>query len=153
MHQVEMGITYDRGYANVHRNDGRTNLSDGIGMTVEIVAPDELEAEESTPGVVRETVFQAENNVVVRSSVAAGTTTGWHHHGERHVFGYFVEGSGAVEYGPSGGNRDEGSAGDFFFISPGTVHRDITTDEEAVVLVNFVGAGPVVVNVEGPDTE
>lgn len=122
-------------------------------MTVEIVSPDELDAEESTPGVRRETVFRTETSVMVRSSVAAGTTTGWHHHGDRHVYGYFVEGSGAVEYGPSGGEKDEGSAGDFFYVSPGTVHRDITTDEEAVVLVNFVGSGPVVVNVEGPEAE
>lgn len=122
-------------------------------MTVDIATPDELEAEESTPGVVRETVFQAENNVMVRSSVAAGTKTGWHHHGDRHVFGYFIEGSAAVEYGPSGDNREEGRAGDFFYISPGTVHRDITTDEDVVVLVNFVGSGPVFVNVEGPEAE
>lgn len=153
MYQVSMGITYDHRYAKVHRTDGGTNLPEGRGMTVEIVTPEELVAEESTPGVVRETVFRTETNVMVRSSVAAGTTTGWHHHGDRHVFGYFLEGSGAVEFGPSGGDSDEGSAGDFFYISPETIHRDITTDEDAVVLVNFVGSGPVVVNVDGPEAE
>jgi quercetin dioxygenase-like cupin family protein len=123
-------------------------------MTVEVVAPEELEADESTPGVVRETVFETEDNVMVRSRVRPGTTTGWHHHGERHVYGFVVDGVGAVEYGPSGDERDEVSAGEFFYISPGTVHRDINpADEDVVVLVNFVGSGPAVVNVEEPEAE
>jgi hypothetical protein len=37
------------------------------------------------------------------------------------------------------------------YVSPGTVHRDSTpTDEAVVVLVCFVGSGPVVVNVGDP---
>lgn len=120
-------------------------------MTVDVVAPEDLEADESTPGVVRETVFETEANVMVRSRVGPETTTGWHHHGERHVYGYVVEGTGAVEYGPGGDERDEVGAGEFFYIAPGTVHRDVNpTDEDVVVLVNFVGSGPPVVNVDGP---
>ena len=120
-------------------------------MTVDVVAPEDLEADESTPGVVRETVFETEANVMVRSRVGPGTTTGWHHHGERHVYGYVVEGAGAVEYGPGGDERDKVGAGEYFYIAPGTVHRDVNpTDEDVVVLVNFVGSGPPVVNVDGP---
>jgi uncharacterized RmlC-like cupin family protein len=60
----------------------------------------------------------------------------------------------SVEYGPSGRETAETSAGEFVYISSGTVHRDINpTSEDAVVLVNFVGTGPAVVNVDGPEAE
>ena len=123
-------------------------------MTVEMVTPDQLEADESTPGVVRKTVFQTENNVMVQSRIAPGTTSGWHHHGDRHVYGYVVEGYGAVEHGLGGGERREGGVGNFFSITPGTVHRDVNpTDDDVVVLACFVGSGPIVVNVDGPESE
>jgi quercetin dioxygenase-like cupin family protein len=117
-------------------------------MTVNVVAPDEVEADESTPGVVRKTVFETEAAVVVQSHIAGGTTSGWHHHGDRHVYGYVVEGAGVLEY-RQGDERQECEAGECFYISPSTVHRDVNpTDEVIVVLVCFVGSGPVVVNVD-----
>lgn len=120
-------------------------------MTVEVVTAEELSADESTPGVARKTVFSTGDSVVVQSHVAGGTTSGWHHHGDRHAYGYVIEGEGRVDYGPDGGETLEAGAGDFFAIAPGTVHRDVNpTDDEVVVLVCFVGSGPVVVNVEGP---
>ena len=154
MPKVGIGVTDGPREATINRSDANPLLPEDGGMTVETVAPDELEADESTPGVVRERVFETANNVMVRSRVAPGTTTGWHHHGDRHVYGYVVEGSGTVEYGSSGKETAETSAREFFYISPGTVHRDINpTSEETVVLVNFVGAGPAVVNVDGPGAE
>lgn len=123
-------------------------------MTVDVVSPEELESDESTPGVVRKTVFETECAVVVQSHIKGGTTTGWHYHGDRHVYGYIVKGAGAVEYGPEGAETRECSAGEYFHISPETVHRDITpTGEDTVVLVCFVGSGPVVVNVDGPHAD
>jgi quercetin dioxygenase-like cupin family protein len=120
-------------------------------MTVDVVAPDEVEAEESTPGVVRKTVFETGTAVMVQSQIAGGTTSGWHHHGGRHVYGYVVKGTGTLEYGPRGDQRQECGAGEYFYISPETVHRDVNpTDEEIVVLVCFVGSGPIVVNVDDP---
>lgn len=121
-------------------------------MSVEVVTESEVAVEESTPGVARGTVFHTDDNVMVRSRVAPGTTSGWHHHGDRHTYGYVVEGAGAVELDT--GQRLEGGAGDFFSIPPGTVHRDVnSTDEDVVVLACFVGSGPVVVNVDGPGIE
>ena len=153
MPKVDIGVRDGPREVRINRSKANQLLPEDGEMTVETVTPDELEADESTPGVVRETVFETANNVMVRSRVAPGTTTGWHHHGDRHVYGYVVEGSGAVEYG-SGGETAETSAGEFFYISPGTVHRDINpTSEETVVLVNFVGTGPAVVNVDGPEAE
>lgn len=122
-------------------------------MTIDVVAPDEVGADESTPGVVRKTVFETETAVMVQSHIAGGTTSGWHHHGDRHVYGYVVEGTGALEYGPDD-ERQECGAGECFHISPGTVHRDVNpTDEEIVVLVCFVGSGSVVVNVDDPTAD
>lgn len=119
-----------------------------------VVSPDDLEGEESTPGVVRETIFHTENAVMIRSRIAGGTTSAWHHHGDRQVYGYVIEGSGWVEYGSEGDERMEASAGEYFTIETGTVHRDVNPSEDAaVVLVCFVGSGPVVVNVEGPGSD
>jgi quercetin dioxygenase-like cupin family protein len=123
-------------------------------MTVEVVSPEEVEGDESTPGVVRKTVFETETAVVVQSHIDGGTTTGWHSHGDRHVYGYIVEGAGAVEYGPGGDETRECIAGEYFYIPPGTVHRDVTPpNTDTVVLVCFVGSGRVVVNVDGPDAD
>ena len=120
-------------------------------MTVDVVAPDEVEADESTPGVVRRAVFETESAVMVQSRIAGDTTSGWHHHGDRHVYGYVLSGDGTIEYGPGGDERRDCGAGEWFYISPGTVHRDVNpTDEEVVVLVCFVGSGRVVVNVDDP---
>lgn len=120
-------------------------------MTVELVAPDELEGDESTPGIVRETVFRTENNVMVRSEIDAGTETGWHHHCDRHAYGYILAGEVVIEYGDEDPERREISAPMFFHIGPGKVHREtILPGEDAEVVVNFVGSGPLVENVEGP---
>jgi quercetin dioxygenase-like cupin family protein len=119
-------------------------------MSVEIVPPDELEGDESTPGIVRKTVFETDNNVMVYSRVAGNTTTGWHHHCDRHAYGYILQGQGAIEYGSGGSERFELSAPLFFHIPPGTVHREIT-DTEMEVVVSFVGSGPLFENVEGPE--
>lgn len=121
-------------------------------MTAEIVSPAELEADESTPGISRETVFETENNVLVRSRVDADTTTGWHHHADRHAYGYITAGEGVIEYGASGPERRELSAPLFFHISPHTVHREIAETAMEVV-VSFVGSGPLAVNVDGPGAE
>lgn len=119
---------------------------------VQIVDPVEVEAIEDTPDVIRQPMFQTEEVVRVQSQIAGGTISGWHHHGDRHVFGYVLKGSGRIEYGPGGAERIEGAAPSFFHVPPGVVHRDINpTDDDMVVIVCFVGQGPVVVNVDGPE--
>lgn len=121
-------------------------------MTVETVTPDELEADESTPGILRKVVFRTDENVLVHSRVESGMETGWHHHGDRHAFGYLMQGTAILEYGAAGRERRELEAPLFFHISPGTVHREIiSSDEDALVVVSFVGSGPVAVNVDGPE--
>lgn len=119
-------------------------------MTVEITSPDAVAGEESTPGIVRKTVFETGNNVMVYSRVAANTTTGWHHHCDRDAYGYILDGTGAIEYGAEGSDRLEFEAPLCFHISPRSVHREIT-DTDTEVIVSFVGEGPLFENVEGPE--
>lgn len=122
--------------------------------SVEVVTPAELEAAPATPGVTREVAFETENDMVIRARVAGGTATEWHHHCDRHVYAYLREGRAVIEYGPEGRERHELSAGDFGYIPPRTVHRDINpTDQEHVVIINFVGSGPLVENVGRPESE
>lgn len=116
---------------------------------MEFVSPADVTADESTPGISRQVVFETDHNVMVKSSVDAGTSTGWHHHCDRHAFGYLLTGRGSVEFGSEGNRYRELSAPLCFRIPPGTVHREIAeTDME--VVVNFVGEGPLFENVDGP---
>ena len=82
-------------------------------MSVDVVSPEELAAEESTPGVSRRIVFQTDNAEVVHARVAGGTTTDWHYHGDRHVYGYHIDA----------------------FVAPG----NNPTREETVAFQKFVG--------------
>jgi len=123
-------------------------------MGIEFKTEGELDEGAGTPGVVRKVAFRTDDCVMITSHVAGGTGTGWHHHGERHVFGYLIEGSAAVEYGPGGRERIDGSAPGFFHVPPGVVHRDLNPDDETQVsVVSFVGSGPVVVNADEPEVD
>lgn len=122
--------------------------------SVEVVTSEELNEAPGTPGVVREVAFETDNNMVVQARVAGGTATEWHHHCDRHVYAYLLKGKAIIEAGPGGRDRHEFEAGDFVHIPPRTIHRDINpTDEEQIVIINFVGSGPLVENVDGPASE
>lgn len=122
--------------------------------SVEVVPAEELKEAPGTPGAVRELAFETDNNMVIRARGAGGTATDWHHHCDRHVYAYVLEGTAIIEYGPGGREQQELEAGDFLHVPPRTVHRDVNpTDEEQVFIINFVGSGPVVENVDGPDPE
>lgn len=116
---------------------------------MEFIRPEDVEADESTPGLSRQVMFETEQNVMVKSTVDAGTSTGWHHHCDRHAFGYALTGRGTVEFGSEGHEQREVSAPLGFHISPGTIHREIA-DTDMEVVVNFVGQGPIFENVDAP---
>ena len=129
--------------------DGGTTSTDTRADAPELVRPADLEAVEDTPGIVRRVAFERPALVVAESTIAPGTTTGWHHHGERDVYGFLVRGEAVLEYGEQG--RTTGRAPAFFHVPAGTVHRETNTgDGELVVAAHFLGEGPVVGNVEGP---
>ena len=81
----------------------------------------------------------------------AGDVSGWHHHAANDTFVYVIRGSVTIEFGPGESDRIEGRAGDFFFVPPNTIHREITgseTDLEAIIL--RIGSEPEHVEVAGP---
>lgn len=122
-------------------------------MKPEIVTPNDLEGDETTPGIVRRPVFKTETTVMAQSFIEAETTTGWHHHGDRDAYGYMLEGQGVIEYGPEGRESFELRPPLFFHVPAGLVHREtVSPGQDAEVVVNFVGSGPVVVNVDGPES-
>ncbi len=88
----------------------------------------------------------------MRARAEPRAVSGWHHHGEREVFGYVLRGAARFEFGPGGGDMTEVQEGGSFHVPAGLVHRDVNplnADQEIILTV--VGEGPLVVNVEEPD--
>jgi uncharacterized RmlC-like cupin family protein len=83
-----------------------------------------------------------------------GVAGGWHYHGDRDTYVFMLRGSLRVEFGPGGSESITLRAGDFAFVPPRTVHREITgNDEPGEAFVVRIGAGPQNVNVDAPDPE
>ncbi|MGH2935281.1 MAG: cupin domain-containing protein [Gaiellaceae bacterium] len=117
------------------------------------VAPDGLTATSGYEGVLREVACESDRAIQVWTCAQGGAATGWHHHGEREVFGYLVRGRARFEFGPGGRHSTEVETGGFFHVPAGIVHRDVNpTDEAQELALVFVGTGPLVVDVDGPAT-
>ena len=90
--------------------------------------------------------------MMVRARAEPRAASGWHHHGDRDVFGFLLRGRARFEFGPGGRESAEVDEGGFFHVPRGLVHRDVNpTDEPQGFALTFVGSGPLVVNVTGPD--
>lgn len=101
----------------------------------------------------RRVAFETEDTVMMRSRVAGGITTDWHHNGDRHVYGYVVRGEAMLEYGTEGAESAELAAGDFVYVPPRTIRRVVNpTDEAWEIVICFVGSGPPAVTVDGPQS-
>ena len=121
---------------------------------VTVVTQASLEAPVETADVSRQVIFETEDTIVIQSRVAGGTSTGWHHNGDRHVYGYVVEGRATLEYGPAGEDSISLDAGDFVYVPPRTIRRVVNpTPESWVIVISFVGSGPHAVSVDGPQAE
>ena len=120
----------------------------GIG----VVRRGELQKGDSTKGIVRERAFEAEEVLFGQSRITAGTRSGWHHHGTRHLYGYIVSGRLRFDLLQTKIESIEVNPGDYFHIPVGLVHRDVNPDQtmEAVVVNILLGKGPAVVNVPDP---
>jgi uncharacterized RmlC-like cupin family protein len=115
---------------------------------IQSVSADKLVPGDPTPGVAREAAIVVDGLWSGRARTEAGVTSGWHHHGEHDTVAYVVRGVFRVE---SASGVVEAAAGDFVHVPAHTVHRESNPSAETaeVVLVRR-GAGPVVVNVDGP---
>lgn len=121
------------------------------GERVSSVPRDALNVGASTPGVLREVAFESGRATMMRARAEAGAASGWHHHGERDVFGYVVRGAARFEFGPGGTESTEVAEGGFFHVPSGLIHRDVNPlDESQEIILTVVGDGPLVVNVDAP---
>jgi uncharacterized RmlC-like cupin family protein len=125
-----------------------------MGETIRVVPNGALETGPLTSGMARGQAFVSDNLWVGNVHTSPGAISGWHHHGEHTTYGYVVSGKARFEFGPRGAESADVGAGDFFMVPPKTVHRESNpaSEESAAVLVR-IGAGPTVINVEGPDAE
>src|SRR5580700_9285957 len=121
--------------------------------SIKVVRKAELLAGQSTPGILREKAFEADGILVARSTVGGGVVSDWHHHGDRHLYGFLISGRLRLEFGSKGKETVELSPGDFFQIPPKLVHRDVNPSKRRELRVAniLLGRGPPVVNVKGPD--
>jgi uncharacterized RmlC-like cupin family protein len=121
--------------------------------SVTVVPLDGLRPGATTPGVTRELALETGAATVMRARAEGGARSGWHHHGAREVLGYVVAGRARFEFGPGGAESAEIEAGGFFHVPAGVVHRDINPlDGPQEIIMTVVGSGPLVINVDGPDT-
>lgn len=118
---------------------------------VTVVTQADLEEPDGTPDVSRQVAFDTEDVLMIQSRVGARVTTGWHHNGDRHVYGHVVRGHAELEYGPGGDESVDLDAGDFIYVPPRTIRRVVNpTDEDWEIVISFVGSGPPAVTVDGP---
>ena len=119
---------------------------------IEVVRTSALRKKQRTTGIVRDVAFESEAILFARSRVPAGTMSGWHHHGEREVYGFVVSGRLRIDFGTGGKKSIMIREGDSFHIPIGLTHRDVNpdSDHEAQVVNLMLGKGPPVVNVSGP---
>jgi mannose-6-phosphate isomerase-like protein (cupin superfamily) len=101
-----------------------------------------------TPGMDRRQLLDHPERWVGWVQTEARIAGGWHHHGERDSYVYVLSGSIAVEYGVDGSERLTARAGDLIFNPAHLVHREITEDEAAELLVIRLGPGPLTVNLD-----
>lgn len=121
---------------------------------VTVVTRDSLGEPDEATDVSREVIFETDDTIVVQSRVAGGITTGWHHNGDRHVYGHVVAGHAVLEYGPGGQESVELDVGDFVYVPPRTIRRVVNpTAEDWVIAISFVGSGPPAVSVDAPQSD
>lgn len=116
-----------------------------------IAGRDDLVAASPLANLTRERPFPTAPVEQVRGHADGRVTSDWHHHGDNDVLGYVLDGEGYVEWGPGGDDRTLASAGEFFHVPAGTVHRDVNpkSDEQDYVLW-LTGSEPRTVPVDGP---
>ncbi|MFZ0491599.1 MAG: cupin domain-containing protein [Acidimicrobiia bacterium] len=102
-------------------------------------------------GVSRRTAIDEPELWAGISTVPAGASTGWHHHGTNTTVFYMLSGSLVVEHGTTNVESAMASAGDFVVVPAGVEHREIVPGDvpvEAVVMRYGDGEGPLVVDVD-----
>ncbi|HET6379953.1 MAG TPA: cupin domain-containing protein [candidate division Zixibacteria bacterium] len=119
---------------------------------VRFITPGERVEGAPTPGMTREEAIVTDRIWAGLVRTEPGTISAWHHHGDYETAVYILEGGLRMEWGPGGSEAGEGRAGDFLFVPPHTVHREITPEHQAAqAIVVRSGTGTPVFNVDGPE--
>jgi uncharacterized RmlC-like cupin family protein len=115
------------------------------------IGADELTASDPTPGMSRSLAMHADGMWTGVVDTEAGSTSGWHHHGEHETTLYVVSGRMRIESGPGGATVVEGGPGDFLRVPAGAVHRESNPGgEPARAVIVRCGTGEPTINVEAP---
>ncbi len=119
---------------------------------VRLIAPEERTEGAPTSGMVREEAVATDRMWAGLARTRAGAASGWHHHGEYESTIYVLSGALRMEFGPGGTDILEAGPGDFLYVAPGAVHREINpSGEESQIVVVRSGFGEPVINLDGPE--
>lgn len=84
-------------------------------------------------------------------TLAPGSASEWHHHGDWTSYAVVQRGLLRWEFGEGGGEAVEVGAGDVGRMPAWVVHRDVSAGDEPLELVLFrSGSGPLTIDVAGP---
>ncbi|HEX6380323.1 MAG TPA: cupin domain-containing protein [Acidimicrobiia bacterium] len=123
----------------------------GPADPVRHIPPGERVPGHPDPGMAREQAIDTDGMWAGFVRTMAGMTSAWHHHGDYESTIYVVSGTIRMEFGHGGAEGIDGGPGDFFYVPPWAIHREINpSDEEGQIIVVRAGSGPAVVNVDGP---
>jgi len=101
-------------------------------------------------GMVREEAIATAGLWAGLARTPRGEASLWHHHGNHETVIYVLSGTRRVEFGPDGAEAVEAGPGDFVYVAPATIHREINVgDDEALSVVVRAGSGEPVINVDG----
>lgn len=116
------------------------------------IGREELRPGAATPGMVRREAVSTEGMWAGVVETEPGGASGWHHHGEYESTLHIVRGRMRMEFGPGGASVVEAGPGDFLYVAPYAVHREVNPAPElGVAVVVRAGHGQAVFNVEGPE--
>ena len=121
---------------------------------IDVVRTGITKADDQRSDLVRDIGFETKGLLVARTRIRGGNASAWHHHGKWEIYAFMISGGVRFDYVDGKMVSVEVKEGDFFRIPVGLVHRDtdLSSDEEAVMVVMFMGEGPTTVNVPAPQT-
>jgi uncharacterized RmlC-like cupin family protein len=121
------------------------------GDPVRFVASGERITQPSGGGMVREEAVATPGMWAGVARTDPGSDSGWHHHGSYESSIFVLSGQVRMESGPGGDYVLEAGPGDFLYVPPGAIHREVNPgDAESQLVVVRAGSGPPVFNVDGP---
>ena len=119
---------------------------------IDVVRTGVTKVDDQRSDLVRDIGFETNGLLFARTRIRGGNVSAWHHHGKWAIYAFMVSGGIRFDYFDGKEISVEVRAGDFFRIPEGLIHRDtnLSKDEEAVMVVVFLGEGPTTVNVTAP---